>query len=61
MCLSGYRSVKNKLFTRVDFPSPDSPTKQSSSSSLSSFSQIIENYTMVINLFELFLKNASLS
>lgn len=57
MCLSGYRSVKNKLFTRVDFPSPDSPTKQSSSS----FSQIIENYTMVINLFELFLKNASLS
>lgn len=57
MCLSGYRSVRNKLFTRVDFPSPDSPTKQSSSS----FSQIIENYTMVINLFELFLKNASLS
>lgn len=60
MCLSGYRSVRNKLFTRVDFPSPDSPTKQSSSSS-SSFGQIIENYTMVINLFELFLKNASLS
>lgn len=23
---SGYKSVRNKLFTKVDFPRPDSPT-----------------------------------
>lgn len=23
---SGYKSVRNKLFTNVDFPRPDSPT-----------------------------------
>lgn len=27
ICLSGYKSVKNKLLTNVDFPSPDSPEK----------------------------------
>lgn len=27
ICLSGYRSVRNKLLTSVDFPSPDSPVK----------------------------------
>lgn len=29
MVRSGYRSVKNRLLTRVDFPKPDSPTTMS--------------------------------
>ena len=28
ICLSGYKSVRNKLFTRVDLPRPLSPVKK---------------------------------